>query len=80
MLHIQQGVTNLQRKRVSSADLFAVGYDAETSILEIEFLNGSLYQYQGVARMIYEELLASNSKGSYYSRFIKNSFPYEKLQ
>ncbi|OSN02479.1 KTSC domain-containing protein [Lonsdalea populi] len=70
----------MQRKRLSSADLFAVGYDAETSILEIEFLNGSLYQYQGVARMIYEELLASSSKGSYYSRYIKNSFPYQKLQ
>ncbi|MFP1725220.1 KTSC domain-containing protein [Lonsdalea quercina] len=70
----------MQRKRVSSAEVFAIGYDAETSILEIEFLNGSLYQYQGVARMIYEELLASNSKGSYYSRYIKNSFPYEKLQ
>lgn len=71
---------DLQRKRVSSTELFSVGYDAENGILEIEMLNGSLYQYKGVARMIYEELMASSSKGRYYSRYIKSSFIYEKLQ
>ncbi|ACT07254.1 conserved hypothetical protein [Dickeya chrysanthemi Ech1591] len=70
----------MQRKRVSSTELFAVGYDPDNSILEIELLNGSLYQYKNVARMIYEELMASNAKARYYSRYIRNSFPYNKLQ
>ncbi|QTF08027.1 KTSC domain-containing protein [Brenneria izadpanahii] len=70
----------MQRKRVSSSELFAVGYDAENSVLEIELLNGSIYQYIGVARMIYEELMSSTAKHRYYARYIKSSFPYEKLQ
>lgn len=70
----------MQRKRVSSTELFSVGYDAETNELEIELLNGSCYRYRGVARMIYEELMASTAKNRYYARYIKNSFPYEKLQ
>ncbi|RLM27337.1 KTSC domain-containing protein [Brenneria alni] len=70
----------MQRKRVISSELFAVGYDAEKSILEVELLNGSVYQYMGVARMIYEELMSSSAKHRYYSRYIKSSFPYEKLQ
>ncbi|ATZ94217.1 MULTISPECIES: KTSC domain-containing protein [Dickeya] len=70
----------MQRKRVSSTELFAVGYDSETSTLEVELLNGSLFQYKNVARMIYEELMASNAKARYYARYIRNSFPYDKLQ
>ncbi|AUH01196.1 KTSC domain-containing protein [Pectobacteriaceae bacterium CE70] len=70
----------MQRKRVSSTELFSVGYDPETSTLEIEFLNGSLYQYKGVARMIYEELMSTSAKNRYYTRYVKNSFPYEKIQ
>lgn len=70
----------LQRKRVSSSELFSVGYDAENSVLEIELLNGSIYQYRGVARMIYEELMSSSTKSRYYSRYIKSSFSYEKIQ
>ncbi|MCG8708955.1 KTSC domain-containing protein [Brenneria sp. 4F2] len=70
----------MQRKRVSSSELFSVGYDAENSVLEIELLNGSIYQYRGVARMIYEELMSSSTKSRYYSRYIKSSFSYEKIQ
>ncbi|MEH0834976.1 KTSC domain-containing protein [Pectobacterium cacticida] len=70
----------MQRKRVSSTELYAVGYDAEKSQLEVELLNGSIYLYSGVARMIYEELMASATKYRYYTRFIKNSFPCEKTQ
>ncbi|MDX5626476.1 MULTISPECIES: KTSC domain-containing protein [unclassified Brenneria] len=70
----------MQRKRVSSSELFSVGYNEEKHVLEIELLNGSIYQYRGVARMIYEELMASAAKSQYYSRYIKSSFPYEKIQ
>ncbi|MEC5341887.1 KTSC domain-containing protein [Brenneria populi] len=70
----------MQRKRVSSSELFSVGYDAENSVLEIELLNGNIYQYRGVARMIYEELMSSAVKSRYYARYIKNAFPYEKIQ
>lgn len=69
----------MQHRRVSSNELFSVGYDEERKLLEIEFLNGSVYQYKGVARMIHEELMASNTKSRYYKSFIMNSFPYKKL-
>lgn len=69
----------MQRKRVASSELFSVGYDEEKKHLEIELLNGSVYLYKGVARMIYEELLSSTAKYRYYTRYIKNSFPFDKL-
>lgn len=71
---------DLQRRRVRSSELFSVGYDEDKKQLEIELLNGSIYLYNGVARMIFEELMASTAINRYYARYIKSSFPFDKLQ
>ncbi len=38
----------MNRVPVSSSNLAAVGYDPAGKVLEIEFLNGSIYQYFNV--------------------------------
>ena len=38
----------MERQHVNSSNLESVGYDPTTQTLEIEFLNGGLYQYSGV--------------------------------
>jgi hypothetical protein len=43
-----------------------VGYDREIAILEIEFTNGAVYEYDGVPEEIYADLLAAESKGAYF--------------
>ena len=65
---------------VSSSNLAAVGYIAETATLRIQFLHGGVYDYQGVSAEIHEALMAAPSKGQYFDQFIKKGgYPYNKI-
>ena len=50
---------------VDSSMLHAVGYDEEAQELEVIFTSGKIYRYRDVPKEIYEQLLASKSKGSF---------------
>jgi len=67
----------MERISVSSSNIASVGW--EDGILEVEFTNGGVYQYQGVPEDIYAGLMASGSKGKYLASSIKNVFPYTKV-
>jgi len=67
------------RQPVSSSNLRSVGYDPGASILEIEFQDGSVYQYFEVPSKTYAGLMRADSKGSYLHENIKDQFRYEKL-
>lgn len=43
-------------KEVKSSHLVDLKYDSETEILEIEFHDGSIYQYEKVPKSVYKEL------------------------
>ena len=64
---------------VSSSDLQAVGYDPETHRLQVEFCNGSLYEYYSVPESVHRELMAAASHGSYFAAHIKKG-PYRFRQ
>ena len=71
----------MERKRVSSSNLASVGYDPETKTLEIEFLNGGLYQYFNVPESIYNGLMAASSHGSYFDQYVKKGgYRYKKIR
>ena len=42
----------MDREVVVSVSVRAVGYDAETSTLEVEFCDSSIYQYSGVPKEV----------------------------
>ena len=67
------------RVPVSSGNLAAVGYDAATSTLEVEFRNGGLYQYFDVPSHEHEALMQASSHGEYFSAHIRNTYRYAKL-
>lgn len=70
----------MERIPVESTNLASVGYDPESSTLEIEFRNGGIYQYFGVPQHIYEELINASSKGQYFYHNIRNAaYPYNKV-
>lgn len=56
----------MDRVPVSSSNLASVGYEPETATLEVEFLNGSIYQHFNVPEYVFEGLMNEPSKGSYY--------------
>jgi hypothetical protein len=64
---------------VSSSNVESIGYDESTELLYVKFLNGSIYEYKNVPKMIYEQLLAAPSIGSYMHRNVKGLYPYEKV-
>ncbi len=48
-------------KDVKSSHLVSLEYDTETEILEIEFHDGSVYQYQNVPKSVYQDLSQDKS-------------------
>ncbi len=70
----------MNRTPVSSSNIASIGYDEERLILEVEFLNGSIYQYFGVPQSLYQGLMRASSHGSYLDDYIKKGgFRYQRL-
>lgn len=70
----------MKRTSVSSSNIASIGYDAARRILEIEFLNGSVYQYSNVPESLYNGLMNASSHGSYFDSYIKKGgFAYRRI-
>ena len=67
------------RQPVNSSSLRSVGYDLRPGILEIEFANGSVYQYLDTPATVYQELLIAPSHRNYFARHIRDRYPYRKI-
>ena len=69
----------MERQAVTSSNVASVGYDAETETLEVEFNNGSVYQYLGVPVIVHAELITASSIGRYLNTFVKGTYAYQPL-
>jgi hypothetical protein len=69
----------MNRDPVASSNIASVGYDAAAETLEIEFTNGSIYQYFNVPSGLNEQLMAAPSKGQFLNTYIRNSYPYSRV-
>lgn len=69
----------MDRTPVSSSNLASVGYEPSTQTLEIEFLNGRVYQYFGVPVEVHGELMAARSHGSYFLDAVKDCYEYVRI-
>ncbi len=67
------------RTAVSSTNISSIGYDEESFSLEIEFNNGSVYQYFDVPPEVYRDLMAAGSYGQYFAKNIKGVFRYSRV-
>ena len=65
---------------VESSSLAKVAYDAQQAILQVEFCDGSVYQYAGVPLQTYQDLLRADSKGAYFNHYIRTLFPHAILR
>ena len=64
----------MRRRPVTSASVRSIGYDMDSSTLELEYVNGSIYRYYEVPQPTYAGLLAAASIGSYVNTEIKPYF------
>ena len=68
----------MERNHVASSIISSIGYDPQTSTLEVEFLNSGIYQYYGVPENMYQQLMSAPSKGQFLNTYIKNQYPYSR--
>jgi len=67
----------MERTTIPSTSLASAGYDRETLVLELEFRGGAIYRYRLVPSSVYRDLLAADSKGRFFNRFIRPNFASE---
>lgn len=70
----------MKRTPVTSSNLVSVGYDAETSTLEVEFREGRVYQYAQVSEAAHDALMEAPSMGSHFHRHIRAKYPTTKMR
>jgi hypothetical protein len=69
----------VERYSVASSNIASVGYDESSQTLEVEFLNGSIYQYYGVPQNVYDQLMQAGSKGRFLNTYIRNAYGYSRV-
>jgi hypothetical protein len=70
----------MQRVTVESTTLGSAGHDDQAAVLELQFRNGTVYQYSLVPQQVYRDLLQAESKGRFFNHNIRGKFPYQRIQ
>jgi hypothetical protein len=70
----------MERKRVNSSRIRAVGYEPKSQTLEVEFSDGRLLQYRGVSSEVHRQFMAAPSPTSFFEDKIDESFSSTRLK
>jgi len=62
---------SIQRDRVTSSHIVAIGYDEKLKTLIVEF-ESAIWAYTPISKQTYKSLMGSESIGSYFYRNIKS--------
>ena len=62
-------------QRLRSSNLRTTRYESELHHLEIQFLSGTTYRFDGVPSTIFQNLLVAPSPGKYFNAEIKDIYP-----
>lgn len=66
----------MQRISVTSSNVCSIGY--KNGIIEVEFNDGSIYQYYGTTETLYRSFLNSSSKGRFVHYYLKR-YRYQRI-
>lgn len=69
----------MYRTPVASSNIRSIGYDPTSSILEVEFTSGGVYQYFDVSEYLYHAFLNSPSHGEFLNDKIRYNYRYQKV-
>lgn len=69
----------MERRKVTSSNIAAVGYDSSTQTLEIEFHGGGAYRYFDVPETVYNKLMEAPSVGKAAKELIIGHYRTEKV-
>ncbi|MEQ8935461.1 MAG: KTSC domain-containing protein [Amphiplicatus sp.] len=69
----------MEMHSVDSSNIEAVGYDAESQTLQVEFKSGATYQYFDVTQELFDGLMIAPSVGKYLNDHIKGTYRYSRV-
>lgn len=69
----------MQRQPVQSSNVVSIGYDEQEKILEIEFKNGSIYEYKFVPKEVFDEIMSAQSIGSAVSKVTRGAYVFRRV-
>jgi hypothetical protein len=69
----------VKRLAVSSRSVAAVGWDASSRTLEVEFTSGRVYRYFDVPEIVYHGLVRAKSIGRFLNERIRDRYRFEEL-
>ncbi len=64
----------LERTPVGSGGIASAGYDEASKMMEVEFKNGRVVQYQSVLFSTYDKLLMAEDKAQFFKENIKGKY------
>lgn len=64
----------MQRRSIESSMIESIGYDVQSSTLEIEFKKGVVWQYYDFPESTWYEFDAAESQGKFFHAHIKGNF------
>lgn len=71
----------IDRQEVSSSWVKSIGYDAESSTLEVEFVHGAVFQYFDVPFEVFVAFSSCDSKGAFINQRIrKGRYRYQRVR
>jgi hypothetical protein len=70
----------MERKRINSSKIRAVGYDPKSQALEVEFSDGRLVLYSGVSQEVHRQFMAAPSATSFFEDKIDENFSSRRLK
>ena len=69
----------MQHVAVDSTSIRFVDYDEARRRLEVEFLSGARYRYDGVGPAVFQRLVDAESVGAYFNANVRDRYPYARL-
>jgi hypothetical protein len=63
----------------SSSNVARISYEETSSTLEVEFHNGSIYQYYDVPQQIWSAFKDAPSKGQFIHHSLKGQYRYARV-
>jgi hypothetical protein len=69
----------VERKRISSSKIRAVGYDPKNEVLEIEFNDGRVMAYSGVSPEVHRRFTNAPSPVSFFEDKIAEDYPARRV-
>lgn len=64
----------MHRIPVSSQIIASVGYDEGRQLLEVEFRNGWIYEYDDVPVVVHHGLITADSHGHFLKKYIVDKY------